>query len=145
MSLPEINPDRPYTGSPMGDPRAEKIGTFSCLLSQQTTEFQAAVASLRAGHTSHQTDYTGMPTSIELVMSDGTLIQSRQAETVSISPKSKSIRLVLNKWDGPRFTWAIVDIDGDGLAVVVRRKPHDPWNDWRPISPTIIPPATAVE
>lgn len=131
----------PYTGSPLGDSGAQKIGEFTATLCQQPTNFQAAIASLRKGLKYHQPGYAMMPYSTEFIMADGTVIKSQiMVDSVSSSGVSDMVRLSLSKWDGPRLTWCIIDIIGDTMTVTVNRNPPEVRNEWRKPSPTIIPP-----
>ena len=50
-----------HTGSPLGDPRAEIIGRFTGLLSQQSASFQAWIGSVRAGRKFNEIGYVPAP------------------------------------------------------------------------------------
>lgn len=144
MSEHEISLDHEYTDSPFGDHRAEKIGTFSGLLAQQSPEFQAAVASLRTRLMSHQLGYVGMPHVVELIMSDGTRIESLSSSaTDSVTPATGDCRIVLSSWNLNQLEWIIADIKGAEISLTVWRNPPDRQCDWRPAKPTIIPPPPA--
>lgn len=141
MSEPASTEEPIYTGPPIGHPRAKKIGTFSGLLSQQSPEFQAAIASLRAGLMSHQPGYAPMPYIVELQMLDGTKIESQSnASTDGVTPATGDCRVVLSRWNHNQLEWIIADIKGDEITLTVWRNPPDRQCDWRPAKPTIIPP-----
>ncbi len=134
----------PYTGPSMGDPRAKLIGTFDGLLSAQGPEFQDAVASMRAGHVSRSPGYAPMPYTIELIMLDGTQIQSEtNSGSDSINFITGECQIVLSRWNRSELEWCTLKISGDAMKLTVFRNPPDPQQSWRPTKLTITPPTSA--
>ncbi|TAL49932.1 hypothetical protein EPN81_04255 [Patescibacteria group bacterium] len=130
----------PYCGSPLSDPRAEKIAEFTGLLPQQADSFKAWIASLRAGHRSCDVGYVQTPMNVDLLMSDGTRIQGRTLIEGIVVLLSGDIRFLLSQWDHNRFIRCVIVIRGHDIDVDVYLNPPDQQANWRPASPTIIPP-----